>query len=222
MPSRHRVLIRASVFGDAGRRPQSVAATDATGASVCRQPEPSLRAQFHQPPPPRASRQMPYDLGGVDLPNRGIRSSTWLWHARSMTTEQLTQFSESLADSVSTAAPSVVQIHGAGRPASGLVFTPDIVITTARALGREDGLQVRGHDGSTHRSSTGWLGSDDEPCAVACGRTCRRAHHARNYTTARRPSRARGRTIVEQRSQRQCGHRCGHRRSAAHRPEARD
>ncbi len=74
-----------------------------------------------------------------------------------MTTELLTQFSESLADSVSAAAPSVVQIHGAGRPASGLVFAPDIVITTARALGREDGLQVRGHDGSTLEAQlAGW------------------------------------------------------------------
>ena len=45
--------------GDAGRRPLSVAATHATGASVCRQPEPSLRAPCHQPPPPRSSRQMP-------------------------------------------------------------------------------------------------------------------------------------------------------------------
>ncbi len=74
-----------------------------------------------------------------------------------MTTEQLTQFSESLADSVAAAAPSVVQIHGAGRPASGLIFAPDIVITTARALGREDGLQVRGHDGSTLEAQlAGW------------------------------------------------------------------
>jgi serine protease DegQ len=74
-----------------------------------------------------------------------------------MTTEQLTQFSESLADSVSTAAPSVVQVHGAGRPASGLVFAPDIVITTMRALGREDGLQVRGHDGSALEAHlAGW------------------------------------------------------------------
>ena len=74
-----------------------------------------------------------------------------------MTTEQLTQFSESLADAVAAAAPSVVQIHGAGRPASGLIFAPDIVITTARALGREDGLQVRGHDGSTHEAQlAGW------------------------------------------------------------------
>ena len=32
------------------------------------------------------------------------------------------------------------------------------------------------------RSRAGRLGSDDEPCAVACGRTCRRAHHPRNCT----------------------------------------
>ena len=74
-----------------------------------------------------------------------------------MTTQQLTQLSESLADSVASAAPSVVQVHGAGRPASGLVFAPDIVITTMRALGREDGLQVRGHDGSTLEAQlAGW------------------------------------------------------------------
>ena len=34
------------VSGDAGRRRLSVAATHATGASVCRQPEPSLRANL--------------------------------------------------------------------------------------------------------------------------------------------------------------------------------
>ena len=74
-----------------------------------------------------------------------------------MTTEQLTQFSESLADSVSTAASSVVQVHGAGRPASGLVFAPDIVITTMRALGREDGLQVRSHEGPAMEAHlAGW------------------------------------------------------------------
>ena len=74
-----------------------------------------------------------------------------------MTTEQLTQFSESLADSVSTAASSVVQVHGAGRPASGLVFAPDIVITTMRALGREDGLHVRGHEGPAMEAHlAGW------------------------------------------------------------------
>ena len=46
--------------GDAGRHALSVSVADthATGASVCRQPEPSLRAPFHQPLPPRASRQI--------------------------------------------------------------------------------------------------------------------------------------------------------------------
>ena len=74
-----------------------------------------------------------------------------------MTTEQLSQFSESLADAVAAAAPSVVQVHGAGRPASGLVFERDLVITTARALGREDGLQVRDHQGSTFDAQlAGW------------------------------------------------------------------
>lgn len=74
-----------------------------------------------------------------------------------MTTEHLTQFSESLADAVAAAAPSVVQVHGGGRPASGLIFASGIVLTTARALGREDGLQVRGHDGSTFDAQlAGW------------------------------------------------------------------
>ena len=74
-----------------------------------------------------------------------------------MTTESLSQFSESLADSVSTAAPSVIQVHGAGQPASGLVFAPDTVITTMRALGREDGLHVRGHEGPAIEAQlAGW------------------------------------------------------------------
>src|SRR5215208_6881146 len=74
-----------------------------------------------------------------------------------MTTEQLTQLSDSLADSVSTAASSVVQVHGAGPPASGIVFAPDIVITTMRALGREDGLHVRGHEGPVMEAElAGW------------------------------------------------------------------
>jgi S1-C subfamily serine protease len=64
-----------------------------------------------------------------------------------MTTEQLTHFSEALADAVASAAPSLVQVQGAGRPASGLIHAPEVVITTVRALGREDGLRVRGEDG---------------------------------------------------------------------------
>jgi S1-C subfamily serine protease len=64
-----------------------------------------------------------------------------------MTTE-LTAFSNQLADIVAAAAPSVVQVQGRRRPASGLVYADDVVLTTARALGREDGLRVRRDDGA--------------------------------------------------------------------------
>jgi serine protease DegQ len=67
-----------------------------------------------------------------------------------MTTESmLTTFSNQLADAVAAAAASVVQVQGRRRPASGLVYADDIVLTTARALGREDGLRVRRPDGQT-------------------------------------------------------------------------
>ena len=59
----------------------------------------------------------------------------------------LSQFSNQLADVVDAAAPSVVQVHGRRRPASGLVYGPGIVATTMRAIGRDDNLQVRGPDG---------------------------------------------------------------------------
>src|SRR5262249_34237649 len=52
-----------------------------------------------------------------------------------------------LADAVAAAAPSVVQVQGRRRPASGLVYADDVVLTTVRALGREDNLHVRRHDG---------------------------------------------------------------------------
>jgi S1-C subfamily serine protease len=61
----------------------------------------------------------------------------------------ITDFSNQLADAVAAAAPAVVQVQGRRRPASGLVFTDGVVVTTARALGREDGLRVRSHDGET-------------------------------------------------------------------------
>ena len=54
-----------------------------------------------------------------------------------------------LADAVSAAAPSVVQVQGRRRPASGLVYADNVVLTTVRALGREDHLRVRRHDGRT-------------------------------------------------------------------------
>jgi len=65
-----------------------------------------------------------------------------------MTNDLLSPISNQLADAVAAAAPSVVQVHGRRRPASGLVYAPDVVVTTIRALGREDGLRVRRHDGN--------------------------------------------------------------------------
>ena len=66
-----------------------------------------------------------------------------------MSSDLLTSFSNQLADSVSVASPSVVQVQGRRRPASGLVYADNVVLTTVRALGREDGLHVRGDDGRT-------------------------------------------------------------------------
>ncbi len=64
-----------------------------------------------------------------------------------MTTELLTTFSNTLADTVAAAAPAVVQVQGRRRPVSGLVYADNIVVTMARSLGREDGVRVRRHDG---------------------------------------------------------------------------
>src|SRR5205807_130211 len=69
-------------------------------------------------------------------------------HDRRMTTDLLTSLSTQLADAVAAAAPSVVQVQGRRRPASGLVYADDVVLTTVRALGREDNLHVRRHDGA--------------------------------------------------------------------------
>jgi len=78
--------------------------------------------------------------------------------------DTLTSFSNALADAVAAAAPSVVQVHGARRPASGVVYGADVVITTIRALGREDGLQVRRADGATLEAElAGW----DPPTGLA-------------------------------------------------------
>ena len=55
----------------------------------------------------------------------------------------LETLSRDFAESVAATAASVVQVFGARRPASGVVHGPDTIITTARAVGREDGLRIR-------------------------------------------------------------------------------
>jgi S1-C subfamily serine protease len=64
-----------------------------------------------------------------------------------MDTSPLLTLSNHLADVISAVAPSVVQVHGRRRPASGVAYGEDVVLTTARALGREEGLHVTTHDG---------------------------------------------------------------------------
>jgi S1-C subfamily serine protease len=69
----------------------------------------------------------------------------------------INQLSNDMADAVASAAPSVVQVHGRRRPASGLVYADGVVLTTMRAIGREDGLRVRRHDGAVFDAElTGW------------------------------------------------------------------
>ena len=74
-----------------------------------------------------------------------------------MSTSTLSTISDGLAAAVEVASPSVVQVHGRRRPATGVVFGNDAVITTARALGREEDLRVRTSDNRTLAAElAGW------------------------------------------------------------------
>ena len=64
-----------------------------------------------------------------------------------MASTTLADVSNQLADAVETAAASVVQVHGRRQPASGVVRANDIVLSTTRAVGGEEGIVVRTHDG---------------------------------------------------------------------------
>ena len=64
-----------------------------------------------------------------------------------MATSTLASLSNDLAQLTASGADSVVQVSGGRRPATGVVYGPDTVVTTARAIGREDGLQIRLPDG---------------------------------------------------------------------------
>jgi S1-C subfamily serine protease len=60
----------------------------------------------------------------------------------------LNELSNQMADAVERVAPSVVQVRGKRRPATGLVYGDGIVVTTMRATGGDDGLHVRRPDGT--------------------------------------------------------------------------
>ena len=69
----------------------------------------------------------------------------------------LTEFSNQMADAVAAAAPSVVQVTGGRRPVSGLVYAPDVVLTTMRGVGRNERLPVRRDDGQELQGDfAGW------------------------------------------------------------------
>ena len=74
-----------------------------------------------------------------------------------MSTSPLSTLSDAMADAIAAIAPSVVQVQGHRRPVSGIVFATDAVVTSARALGRDDGLHVRAGDGRTFDAElAGW------------------------------------------------------------------
>jgi S1-C subfamily serine protease len=96
-----------------------------------------------------------------------------------MTNTTLSTLSEALADIVDSVAPSVVQVQGRRRPASGLVLSTDSVLTTVRALGREDGLHVRRHDGETLDAElAGWDPSTGIAVLRAAGLGVEPAHQS--------------------------------------------
>lgn len=69
----------------------------------------------------------------------------------------LIDLSNQMADVVAGAAEAIVQVQGRRRPASGILYSADTVVTTMRALGREDGLRVRQHDGQAFDAQlAGW------------------------------------------------------------------
>src|SRR5438477_3871515 len=80
--------------------------------------------------------------------------------AKSAVMNELQTLSNQFADVVSSIAPSVVQVQRV----SGVVYANDVVLTNARALGREDGLHVRTHDG---RALDGQLHGGDPATGLA-------------------------------------------------------
>ena len=90
---------------------------------------------------------------GLTLPIQVMRTAVRTCDNHHM----LTELSNQMADAVAAAAPSVVQVQGGRRPASGLVHSDAVVVTTIRALGREDGLRVTRPDGRVFDAElAGW------------------------------------------------------------------
>jgi S1-C subfamily serine protease len=85
-----------------------------------------------------------------------------------MSTTTLATLSDQMADAVAAISPSVVQVHGRRRPVSGVAYSADTVLTTVRALGREDGVTVTDASG---RSSAAELAGWDPASGLAVLKT---------------------------------------------------
>ena len=64
-----------------------------------------------------------------------------------MSQTALVELSNQLADVIAATAQSVVQVRGRKQPASGVVHSSDVVVTTTRAVGSEENITVRTPDG---------------------------------------------------------------------------
>ena len=60
-----------------------------------------------------------------------------------MTNSSLLSLSNDIADLSAANAPAIVQVLGSRRPASGVIHGPDTILTTGRAIGRENGVRVK-------------------------------------------------------------------------------
>jgi serine protease Do len=88
-----------------------------------------------------------------------------------MTTSSLLSLSNELADLSAANAPAIVQVLGARRPASGVIHGPDTILTTGRAIGREDRVRVKiGDTPAVDAEMVGW----DAATGIAVIRTSTR------------------------------------------------
>jgi len=94
----------------------------------------------------------------ISAPRSGDARAARLRHDRCMTNDTtLLALSNSLSDLAESSGRSVLQVSGRRRSASGIVYAPDLVLTTVRALGREEGIHVRRPDGAVLDASlAGW------------------------------------------------------------------
>src|SRR5215210_894508 len=104
----------------------------------------------------------------MGLPIRVIRSRAAHVRLTSMTNLSLASLSDELASLAAANATAVVQVIGARRPATGVIHGPDTIVTTARAIGREDGLRIRIADAD---AAEGDLAGWDPATGIAVLRT---------------------------------------------------